>query len=144
MYNTVKKQLWVGELRTARGNTVVIHDGQLPEASKGRIYLFNTVRNVIIEYVEDIVKVNLHDLDEAQTKAALAEFGDAWQAARAEFMAKQQTRIDLSKVPDTAPPKKAKPAPEPDEIVDGDDIDVFDDADDSDDDGYDMDDGVDD
>jgi hypothetical protein len=143
MYNTVKKQLWVGELRTARGNTVVIHDGQLPEASKGRIYLFNTVRNIIIEYVEDIVKVNLHDLDEAQTKAALAEFGDAWQVARAEFMAKQQTRIDLSKVPDTAPPKKAKPAPEPDEIADGDDIDVFDDADDSDDD-FDMDDGVDD
>ncbi|UCX03405.1 hypothetical protein ACRWQL_12475 [Shewanella sp. HL-SH4] len=143
MYNTVKKQLWVGELRTARGNTIVIHDGQLPEASKGRIYLFNTVRNVIIEYVEDIVKVNLHDLDEAQTKAALAEFGDAWQVARAEFMAKQQTRIDLSKVPDTAPPKKAKPAPEPDEIADGDDIDVFDDADDSDDD-FDMDDGVDD
>lgn len=143
MYNTVKKQLWVGELRTARGNTVVIHDGQLPEASKGRIYLFNTVRNIIIEYVEDIVKVNLHDLDEAQTKVALAEFGDAWQVARAEFMAKQQTRIDLSKVPDTAPPKKAKPAPEPDEIADGDDIDDFDDADDSDDD-FDMDDGVDD
>ncbi|WP_434939272.1 hypothetical protein ACRWQN_18425 [Shewanella sp. HL-SH8] len=143
MYNTVKKQLWVGELRTARGNTIVIHDGQLPEASKGRIYLFNTVRNVIIEYVEDIVKVNLHDLDEAQTKAALAEFGDAWQVARAEFMAKQQTRIDLSKVPDTAPPKKAKPAPEPDEIADGDDIDDFDDADDSDDD-FDMDDDVDD
>ncbi|UJF22605.1 hypothetical protein [Shewanella sp. OMA3-2] len=143
MYNTVKKQLWVGELRTARGNTIVIHDGQLPEASKGRIYLFNTVRNIIIEYVEDIVKVNLHDLDEAQTKAAMAEFGDAWQVARAEFMAKQQTRIDLSKVPDTAPPKKVKPAPEPDEIADGDDIDDFDDTDDSDDD-FDMDDGVDD
>ncbi|MCT7943358.1 hypothetical protein [Shewanella holmiensis] len=132
MYNMAKKQLWVGELRTARGNTIVFHDGQLPEASKGRVYLYNTVRNIIVEYVEDIVKVNLHDLDDAQVKAALEQFGDAWKAVRAEFMVKHQARIDLSKVPDTAPPKKVKPAPEPDESSDV-DIDDFDDPDDTDD-----------
>ena len=137
MYNTAKKQLWVGELRTARGNTIVFQDSQLPEASTGRVYLYNTVRKTIVEYVEDIVKVNLHDLDDAQVKAALDQFGDAWKAVRAEFMLKHQARIDLSKVPDTAPPKKVKPAPEPDDVSDDDIVD-FDDADDGDtDDDYD-------
>ena len=135
MYNTAKKQLWVGELRTAKGNAIVIHDNQLPSASPGRIYMFHTVRNTIVEFVEDIVKVNLHDLDDEQIKAAMAEFGDAWKAARAEFMLKHQSRIDLSKVPDTAPPRKAKPVAEPDEIADSDDdIPDFDDDDDGDDD----------
>ncbi len=68
MYNTAKKQVWYGELRTARGNAIVVHDNQLPEASPGRIYLFNSQRNAIIEYVEDIVKPNLHDLGEDEAK----------------------------------------------------------------------------
>ncbi|MBB1270803.1 hypothetical protein [Shewanella sp. SR44-3] len=123
MYNTAKKQVWFGELRTSKGSTVVVHDNQLPEAPKGRIYLYNTARNVIGEYVEDIVKVNLHDLDADGLKAAEAEFGDAFRAARAEFMAKNQTRIDLSKVPDTAPVRKAKPVPEADDLPDLDDTD---------------------
>ncbi|WP_350431919.1 hypothetical protein ABIS04_17625 [Shewanella sp. H8] len=132
MYNTAKKQLWFGELRTSKGNTIVVHDNQLPDASPGRIFMYNTIRNTIVEYVEDIVKVNLHDLDDEQTKAAIAEYSDAWQAARAEFMLKHQARIDLSAVPDTAPPRKAKPVPEPDDIVDSDDDDIpeLDDSDD--------------
>ncbi|QDE32764.1 MULTISPECIES: hypothetical protein [Shewanella] len=132
MYNTAKKQLWFGELRTSKGNTIVVHDNQLPDASPGRIFLYNTIRNTIVEYVEDIVKVNLHDLDDEQTKAAKAEYSGAWEAARAEFMLKHQSRIDLSKVPDTAPPRKAKPVPEPDDIVDTDDDDIpeLDDSDD--------------
>jgi hypothetical protein len=133
MYNTAKKQVWFGELRTSKGNTVVVHDNQLPEAPKGRIYLYNTVRNVIGEYVEDIVKVNLYDLSDAEVKAAEAEFGDAFKAARAEFMAKNQTRIDLSKVPDTAPVRKAKPVPEADDLPDLDDSDDDDFGDDDDD-----------
>lgn len=146
MYNTAKKQLWVGELRTARGNTIVFHDNQLPEASKGRIYMYNTVRKMIVEYVEDIVKVNLHDLDDAQVKAALEQFGDDWKAVRSEFLAKNSSRIDLSKVPDTAPPRKAKPQPEPDDISDDDDDldDDFDDEDDNDDDYDEMGDNLDD
>ena len=145
MYNTAKKQLWFGDLRTSKGNTIVVHDNQLPEASPGRIFMYNTIRNTIVEYVEDIVKVNLHDLDEQQTKAAMAEFGDAWKVARSEFMAKHQLRIDLSKVPDTAPPRKAKPAPEPDEPINADDdIPEFDDSDDDNDSFDDMGDSVDD
>lgn len=136
MYNTAKKQVWFGELRTSKGNTIVVHDNQLPVAPKGRIYLYNSVRNVIVEYVEDIVKVNLHELEPAQIQAAEAEFGAAFKAARAEFMEKNQSRIDLTKIPDTAPVRKAKPVPEPDDVPDLDTDDDFgdDDFDDTNDD----------
>ena len=43
MYNTTKTPIWYGELRTARGNAIVIHDKQFPEAKAGRIYLYNEV-----------------------------------------------------------------------------------------------------
>jgi len=114
MYNTAKKQVWYGELRTSKGNAIVVHDNQLPDASPGRIYLYNTDRDAIIEYVEDIVKVNLYDLDEAALKAAEAKFGGAWKAARSQFMSKHQARIDLNNVKETAPVRKAKPEVEPD------------------------------
>ena len=113
MYNTAKKQVWYGELRTSRGNAVVIHDNQLPDASPGRIYLYNTDRKTIIEYVEDIVKVNLHELDDAGLKAAESTFSGEWKAARAEFMEKHQARVSLSNVKETAPVRKAKVEAEP-------------------------------
>lgn len=113
MYNTAKKQVWYGELRTSKGNSIVVHDNQLPDASPGRIYLYNTDRDAIIEYVENIVKVNLYDLDEAGLKDAEAKFGSAWKAARAQFMSKHQARIDLNNVKETVPVRKAKPEVEP-------------------------------
>ncbi|KFZ38962.1 hypothetical protein HR45_00740 [Shewanella mangrovi] len=111
MYNSAKKQLWYGELRTARGNVVVIHDNQLPEAAPGRVFLYNTQRKAIVEYVEDIVKPNLYELSDEQLKAAESEFGGDWKAARSAFMAKQQSRINLANIKDSAPAssRKAKP-----------------------------------
>lgn len=128
MYNTAKKQVWYGELRTARGNAIVVHDNQLPEASPGRIYLFNSQRNAIIEYVEDIVKPNLHDLGEDEAKAAEREFGSAFKAVRSEFMQKQQARVNLNNVKDSAPARKPKPEPEVEVEVEADNMgDDFDD-----------------
>ncbi|WP_144212406.1 hypothetical protein [Shewanella donghaensis] len=134
MYNTAKKQVWFGELRTTRGTSIVIHDNQLPDASPGRIYLYNVSRNTIGEYVEDIVKANLHELTTDQVKTSKAEHEAAWIAARAEFLAKHQAHMELSSVPDSAPPSKSKKS-EPidkglDEVVDVDDNDMeFEDAD---------------
>ncbi|BDM63217.1 hypothetical protein NFHSH190041_06690 [Shewanella sp. NFH-SH190041] len=100
MYNTSKKQIWFGELRTSRGNTVVIHDNQLPDASVGRIFLYNTDRNAIVEYVEEIVKPNLYELDEAAIKAAETKFGVAWKMARADFLGK---RMNVNELEDNVP-----------------------------------------
>ncbi|MGL4937504.1 hypothetical protein [Shewanella sp.] len=127
MYNTAKKQVWYGELRTSKGNAIVVHDNQLPDASPGRIFLYNTERDAVVEYVEDIVKVNLYDLDEAALKAAEAKFSGAWKAARAQFMSKHQARIDLNNVKDTAPARKAKPDVEPEIETDAIGVDFDDD-----------------
>ncbi len=94
MYNTVKTPIWYGELRTARGNAIVIHDKQFPEASAGRIYLYNTQRDSIIEYAEEIVQHNLHDLDKASAKAAAETYGAAWNSARSEFMGKHEGWVE--------------------------------------------------
>ena len=34
MYNTAKKQVWYGELRTSKGNAIVVHDNQPPDTSQ--------------------------------------------------------------------------------------------------------------
>ncbi|MGI2258916.1 hypothetical protein [Shewanella sp. GXUN23E] len=113
MYNTAKKQVWIGELRTSRGNTVVIHDNQLPDASSGRIYLYNTDRKAIVEYVEEIVRPNLHELDEAAIKAAESAFSADWKRVRAEFLGK---RPKVDELGENAPaPKKAKAEAEADD-----------------------------
>lgn len=76
------------ELRTQRGNTIVMKDDELPEASKGRIYLFNTERGAIVEYDPTIVSPKLFELDEAAQADAHAQFGSAWQEARKQVMKK--------------------------------------------------------
>ncbi|MCL1124548.1 hypothetical protein [Shewanella surugensis] len=112
MYNISKKEVWYGELRTARGNTVLIYDNQFPEASAGRVYFYNTVRDEVIEYAEDIVKSNLHDLDDAAIQAAKSEYGKAWKATRLAFMDKHDGWVEANN-PKSAPVKKAKPVVEP-------------------------------
>ncbi|NRD72420.1 hypothetical protein HQQ94_04000 [Shewanella sp. VB17] len=96
MYNTVKTPIWYGELRTARGNAIVIHDKQFPDASAGRIYLYNTERDSIIEYAEEIVQNNLHDLDKESKKAAENTYGAAWDFARKEFMDKHDGWVEVN------------------------------------------------
>ncbi|WP_028773693.1 hypothetical protein [Shewanella waksmanii] len=110
MYNTSQDPVWFGELRTPRGNTVLVHDKQFPEASQGRVYFYNTTRDAIIEYAEDIVSANLHDLDGAELEAAQAEYGLAWQAAREAFMQKHEGWVEATQSKPVA--KKAKPVVE--------------------------------
>ncbi|WP_394129412.1 hypothetical protein [Shewanella maritima] len=143
MYNKAKKQVWYGELRTAKGNTVVIFDGSLPEASPGRVYFYHSGRDAIIEFVEDIVNANLHDLDSAQTAAAKDEFESVFQAARSAFLAAHPSRLDLSTVPDSAPATKAKAKPIEEEAA-PEPVDDYEDSDDADEDIHDMGDNLDD
>ncbi|MCE9679268.1 hypothetical protein LZP69_08780 [Shewanella sp. AS1] len=123
MYDTSKEPVWYGELRTARGNTILIHDKEFPEASAGRIYLYNTVRNAVIEYAEDIVKVNLHDLTGEELSAAKTEYDANWQAARAAFMQQHSGWVEAIHAKPAPAPRKAK--------VDADDSNSDDDDDDA-------------
>ncbi|MCG9695597.1 hypothetical protein [Shewanella sp. Isolate11] len=109
MYDTSKEPVWYGELRTARGNTVLIHDKDFPEATAGRVYLYNTIRNAVIEYAVDIVKVNLHELTDEELKAAKSEYDANWQAARSAFMQQHSGWIEAIHAKPAPAPKKPRP-----------------------------------
>ncbi|MBR9728717.1 hypothetical protein ACFOD0_09595 [Shewanella intestini] len=135
MFNKATKQLWFGELRTVRGNTVVIYDGRLPEASPGRLYFYHSGRDAIIEFVEDIVKPNLYELDDAQTQAAKDSYLHAWEKSRQAFVAANLSRFDASDIPDSgpAPKPKAKPDEEAEPVAEVEDyVDTDDDEKDED------------
>jgi len=99
------------ELRTQKGNTIIIHDDQLPAARPGRMYLYNTDRDAVIEYDETIVGPKIFELSEDEQKKAEADYSQAWQAARELFMQAH------GKGPATPPP----PEPEVENINPDDD-----------------------
>ncbi len=82
------------ELRTQRGNTIVMKDDGLPTANRGRIYLFNTDRQAIVEYDPSIVSPKLFELDASAQLEADTQFGSAWQEARTQFMKKHGKHIN--------------------------------------------------
>ena len=113
MYDTSKKSVWYGEHRSSRGNTVIIYDKQFPEASAGRVYFYNTSRDVIIEYAEEIVKPHLHELSRAELAVAEANYGTAWELAREAFMEKHSGWVEANNPKAASLAKKPKAEPEP-------------------------------
>jgi len=79
-------ETWYGELRTQKGNTIIIRDDQLPTAPSGRTYLYNVDRDAVIEYDETIVGPKIFELSKDEQKVAEADYGQSWQAARVLFM----------------------------------------------------------
>lgn len=87
MMNSIEDiKAWYGELRTQKGNTIVIRDDHLPVARTGRIYLYNTERDAVIEYDETIVAPKLFPLDKAAQKKAESDYSQAWLDARELFL----------------------------------------------------------
>ena len=93
MYDASKKTVWYGKLTTAKMSTVVIFDPKLPIPEEGQIYLFNTSRNEIVRYVEDIVRLKLSDLTDSEIKDAKSLFGKGWRSARTAFLQDQPRKI---------------------------------------------------
>ena len=79
-------ETWYGELRTQKGNTIIIRDDQLPAARTGRMYLYNTDRDAVIEYDETIVGPKIFELSQDEQKQAEVDYGQSWQVAREVFM----------------------------------------------------------
>jgi len=78
---------WYGELRTKRGNTIIIRDDELPPTpTPGRIYLYNTERDAMVQYDEAIVSDKLFPLDAEQEQQAQSQFKSAWEAARKQLI----------------------------------------------------------
>ncbi|MBT3504965.1 MAG: hypothetical protein HN475_04250 [Piscirickettsiaceae bacterium] len=88
-YAMVKKIIssdWYGELRSTRGNTIVIRDSKLSPPAQGRIYLYNTERQAIVQYDEKIVSDKLFELDSEQKKQAKKQFYAGWKAAKIQLL----------------------------------------------------------
>ncbi len=119
------------ELRTQRGNTIIMKDDELPLATKGRVYLYNTDRDAIIEYDSSIVSSKLFALDDTNQADAHKKFGSAWQEARKQLLKKHGK---YSQSANDAEAEQAKAEPEEKEltaetieqVTDSDDDDLFD------------------
>ncbi|MBQ0724981.1 MAG: hypothetical protein KBT50_05455 [Cycloclasticus sp.] len=74
------------ELRTAKGNSIVIHDNRILSEQQGRIYLYNTTKNTLVQYDESIVSSKLFPLDEEQLAQAVKDYKSEWEAARKQYI----------------------------------------------------------
>ena len=73
-------------LQSKKGDAVVIWDSVLPKAEKGKVFLFNTSKDSLVEYVEEIVQPKLRDLTGKEQSEANARFGERWQSVRQAYV----------------------------------------------------------
>lgn len=113
--------VWYGELRATKGNTTVIRDDELPEANKGRIYLYNTERDAIIQYDENIVCEKLFPLDAEQAAQAKAEYQSQWEAAKKALVGRSRKPSANQETPAKAAVAELLPTDDDDTLDDDDD-----------------------
>ncbi|GEM_PF-684537 len=86
MKNSKKSAISYCELRTAKGNSVVIHDNRILSEQQGRIYLYNTDKNALVQYDESIVSSKLFPLDDEQLAQAVKDYKSQWETARKQYI----------------------------------------------------------
>jgi hypothetical protein len=77
--------VWYGKLKVDSKTTPVIFDPLLIPSIKGCIYLYNSERDVIVQYTWDIVKSLLLDVDKTEKTAIKKAFDAKWKSARKKF-----------------------------------------------------------
>lgn len=96
MLNKNRKTTWYGKLETATSSVEVIYDPTLPEAPKGRVYLYNVERGQIVQYVWEIVSELLREAEGDERAEIKSRAGKRWKSARKTFT---QGRVLLSRQP---------------------------------------------
>lgn len=82
------KDIWYGVLDAGEKTSAVVRDATL-DASQGRIWLYNHLRNQFIEYAEAIVEPKLRELTTADISQK--ELDKAFKAARQAFSSSRKT-----------------------------------------------------
>ena len=118
MFNESSKKPWFGELRTSAGNSVVVYDGTLPSPPSGRVLLYNVDRGDFIQYVTEIVKNKLFELEGDELENALKLHKKNWKTARDNYVQSHRER--------TVPATYSKKEPKVDVPEEDDDIEDFD------------------
>ena len=121
------KDIWYGVLEAGEKTSPVVRDATL-DASQGRVWLYNHLRNEFVEYAKAIVEPKLRELTTEDLPQK--ELDKAFTAARKAFSSTRNINT-WSDIKPAAPPVKNKD--EDDEldidIPDEDDIEEFDDID---------------
>jgi hypothetical protein len=81
-----KQDTWYGMLESSKGNTVLIWDSVFPEAGKGKVFLYNTIKEAMIEYVEEIVIPKLRDLTGDELNDAHKEYEQGLRELKSQYI----------------------------------------------------------
>lgn len=81
------KDIWYGILDAGEKTSPVVHDVTL-DASQGKVWLYNHLRNQFIEYAKDIVKLRLRELTAEDIPEN--ELDKAFKTARQAFLSSRK------------------------------------------------------
>ena len=98
MYHLRKRGTWFGMLQSKKGDAVVIWDSVLPKAEKGKVLLFNTSKDALVEYVEEIVQPKLRELTGKEQSEANELFGERWLSVRQAYVPDEPEEEESPKV----------------------------------------------
>jgi hypothetical protein len=113
------KDIWYGMLEAGEKSSPVVRDATL-DASQGKVWLYNHLRNEFVEYAKAIVEPKLRELNTEDIPQR--ELDEAFRAARGAFSSSGKVSA-WSETKPAAPPVKKKV--EEDDL----DIDVLDEGD---------------
>jgi hypothetical protein len=117
------KDIWYGVLDAGEKTSPVVRDATL-DASQGKVWLYNHVRNQFIEYARTIVESKLRELDTGDIPQE--ELDEAFKAARQAFSSSRKISTWSDTEPATSPVKNQDVDDELDiDISDDDDIEDF-------------------
>ncbi len=102
-----KKKMWFGFLEAGSKGSPVVRETALETGDPKTIYLFNFMKNRILEYRRDIVEIKLREL-EPEELAMIPQLRKAYKEARESF----EPRPARAKLPVSRP----KPAPPADDF----------------------------
>ena len=117
------KDIWYGVLDAGEKTSPVVRDATL-DASQGKVWLYNHVRNQFIEYARAIVEPKLRELDTGDIPRE--ELDEAFKAARQVFSSSRKISTWSETKPAMSPVKNQDVDDELDiDISDDDDIEDF-------------------
>ena len=102
MYKECNKNTWYGKLKTASKSIIVIHDKRVNSTSKGKIFLYNTEKKKLSEYIEEIVIKILSDLTKEELKEAENLYKDEWNEEFSDYK-KKHPKLSSGKVGSSQP-----------------------------------------
>ena len=97
MYKNERSNTWFGKLATPSQEIVVIHDKRVICSTEGRVFLYHTGRQKIVEFVESIAEKNLIDVSDHERNAIKKQYGKEWENIFSEYKKKH---IDIFKKAD--------------------------------------------